>query len=180
MSVTAKLSFVAAAAAVIVTNFTLLIDTGAEPYMMMIFGALMAYIAPRPNAKSGVATKSNPKGKMLLTVAVLLLAGCRGPGSVGPGELTRCAPPTSALLGAVSGALMEGGDARTIGDRALGELEALAIAHGASTVACVVDHLVTSWRARPGVAGATGWEPGQDRAADRGADYLVRVGARTE
>lgn len=85
---------------------------------------------------------------------------------------TDCAPEVSDLVGTVSRILLGDGDAdhRDIGDRAKDELTDLARAHGADTVACLVQQVVSDWTA-PGAA----QEPLRLSAAARGQDFLRDV-----
>jgi hypothetical protein len=79
----------------------------------------------------------------------------------------------SDLLGVVGRILMSGSGPR-IDAASKAELEQLAVAHGGSVVACVVDRLVRDWTS-PGAAAV----PERLEAASRGRDFLHEVGTVT-
>lgn len=112
-------------------------------------------------------------------LAVSLLASClpdsRGGGVDWP-KVANCGPGVDDVVSSVSRVLLDGSENDAeISDRAVHELEQLAAEHGADTVACLVDLLVSDWL-RPGAS------PNPDRmaAAMRGQDFLRDVGTRIE
>lgn len=112
--------------------------------------------------------------KRFACVVLILFASCGPRGPINWPGMVECAPGISDLVGVVSRILLGDGpaDQTAIGTRAKHELEDLARAHGADTVACVVERVVTDWNA-PGAA----QEPLRLAAAARGQDFLHQVGS---
>lgn len=113
----------------------------------------------------------------LLVAISLVLLSCGPHGPINWPGLVECAPGISDLVGVVSRILLGAGpaDQTELGTRGKRELEDLARTHGASTVACVIERVVSDWTA-PGAA----QEPLRLAAAARGRAFLSDVGTRPQ
>ena len=110
---------------------------------------------------------------VVMVVSVACAPSCL-PESQGGGldwpKIAKCGPGVDDIVGTVERILLSDGTG-SISDRAKSELEQLAQQHGANTVACLVDLVVSGWTA-PGAAPL----PERVEGARRGRAFLATVG----
>lgn len=111
---------------------------------------------------------------LVLASAVVTAQGCRPSAVDWPGVVS-CAPAPAEIVDKVAEVLLSDGSG-SLSDRAVSALELLAKEYAASTVACAVAELVDQWTQQTrSVDNAAG-----RRAAERGTEFLRRVGTRTQ